>query len=74
MKEGKIQESDGYTVVADSKKGLGNLTRQQLEDYYRKAIFSFYLRPRYLAGQIKKFLTEKDLDTMKSRLTKLTHL
>ncbi len=74
VNEGKIQESDGYTVVADSKKGLGNLTRQQLEDYYRKAIFSFYLRPTYIANQIKKFLTEKDLDTMKSRLTKLTHL
>lgn len=74
VKEGKIQESDGYTVVADSKKGLGNLTRQQLEDYYRKAIFSFYLRPRYIASQIKKFLTEKDLETMRSRLTKLTHL
>ena len=74
VKEGKIQESDGYTVVADSKKGLGNLTRKQLENYYKKAIFSFYLRPRYLVGQIKKFLTEKDLDTMKSRLAKLTHL
>jgi len=74
VKEGKIQESDGYTVVADSKKGLGNLTREQLEDFYRKAIFSFYLRPRYITRQIKNFLIEKDFDTMRSRLTKLTHL
>jgi radical SAM superfamily enzyme YgiQ (UPF0313 family) len=74
IKKGKIQESDDYTIVADSKKGLGNLTRKQLEDFYRKAIFNFYLRPEYIANQIKKFLMEKDFDTMKSRLTKLTHL
>lgn len=74
VKEGKIKESDGYTVVSDSKKGLGNLTREELEDFYRKAILSFYLRPRYIARQIKKFLIEKDFDNMRSRLTKLTHL
>ena len=74
VKEGKIKESDGYTVVSDSKKGLGNLTREELEDFYRKAILSFYLRPRYITRQIKKFLIEKDFDNMRSRLTKLTHL
>ncbi len=74
VKQDKIKESDGYTVVSDSKKGLGNLTREQLEDFYRKAIFSFYLRPGYIASQIKKFLMEKDFDTMKSRLAKLTHI
>ncbi|MDH7506528.1 MAG: radical SAM protein [Candidatus Thermoplasmatota archaeon] len=74
VKEGKIQESDDYAVVADSKRGLGNLTREELEDFYRKAIFNFYLRPSYLTKQIKKFLMEKDFDAMRSRLTKLTHL
>ncbi len=74
VKEGIIQESDDYTIVVDSKKGLGNLTRKQLEDFYRKAIFSFYLRPSFILRQIKKFLMEKDFDAMISRLTKFTNL
>ncbi|OGS40277.1 MAG: hypothetical protein A3K77_01235 [Euryarchaeota archaeon RBG_13_31_8] len=74
VKQGKIKETDDYTVVSDSKKGLGNLTREELEDFYRKAIFNFYLRPGYIASQIKKFLMEKDFEAMISRLTKLTHL
>ncbi len=59
-KKGLLSESDGYTVIADSRKGLGNFTREELERFYRKAILSFYLRPSYLAknatGLFKKIL------------------
>ena len=50
-KEGKLSDSDGYTVVADSKKGLGNFTREELEAFWTKAILKFYLRPSYIAKQ-----------------------
>jgi anaerobic magnesium-protoporphyrin IX monomethyl ester cyclase len=55
-KEGKLSDSDGYTVVADSKKGLGNFTRKELEVYWRKAILKFYLRPSYIAKQTLRLL------------------
>ena len=55
-KEGKLSDSDGYTVVADSKKGLGNFTRKELEAYYTKAILKFYLRPNYIAKQAKRVI------------------
>ena len=61
-KEGKLGDSDGYTVVVDSKKGLGNFTREELEAYWTKAILSFYLRPSYIAKQtvriIKSYLNK----------------
>jgi len=74
FKTGKIKESDGYAVIADSRKGLGNFTREELEGFYRKAILSFYLRPQYITRQITKLFKEKDLDTMKARLNRLTHI
>jgi len=55
-KEGKLSDSDGYTVVANSEKGLGNFTRKELEAYYTKAILKFYLRPCYLAKQTIRIL------------------
>ncbi len=55
-KDGKLNNSDGYTVVADKEKGLGNFTRKELEAFYRKAFLSFYLRPSYLARQAIKIL------------------
>jgi anaerobic magnesium-protoporphyrin IX monomethyl ester cyclase len=59
---GKITSSDEYTVVADVKRGLGMLTREQLENYYRKAMLSFYLRPRVITQHILKRLSmEKEL-------------
>lgn len=74
VKSGKIKESDGYTVVADSQKGLGNFTREELEEFYRKAIKRFYLRPRYITRQILKLFKEEDFNTMKARVNRLTHM
>ena len=73
-KSGKISNSDGYTVVADSRKGLGNFTSVELEEFYRIAVKRFYLRPRYLLRQILKMFKDEDYNTIKARLNRLTSI
>ena len=72
VKHGKIEQSDGYTIVADSKIGLGNFTREELEQYYNKAMNRFYLRPSYITRQILKLFKEEDFSTMKARINRLS--
>ena len=74
VKNGNTKDSDGYTIVADSKLGLGNFTREELEEYYRKAMKRFYLRPRYVTRQILKLFKGGDFNTMKTRFNQLTHI
>lgn len=74
VKNGNTKDSDGYTIVADSKLGLGNFTREELEEYYRKAMKKFYLRPRYVTRQILKLFKGGDFNTMKARFNQLTHI
>jgi radical SAM superfamily enzyme YgiQ (UPF0313 family) len=59
VKSGRISESDGYAVLADSQRGLGNFTTKELEDFYRKAVKRFYLRPSYITKQIVRMVKEK---------------
>ena len=73
VKNGKIDETDGYTVVADSRKGLGNFTREELDEFYRYAMKRFYLRPRYISQQILKIFKDRDFNTIKVRLNQLTN-
>lgn len=74
VKSGKIKESDGYTVVADSRRGLGNFTREELDEFYRKAIKRFYLRPSYITRQILRTTRKKDFSIMTARLNRLFHM
>jgi len=54
--------------------GLGNFTREELEEYYRKAIKRFYLNPRYITRQILKLFKEEDFSTMKTRVNRLARM
>lgn len=74
VKSGKISRSDGYTVVADRSKGLGNFTREELEEFYRIAMKRFYIRPRYLIRQILKVFKDEDFNAIKARLNRLTSI
>jgi hypothetical protein len=74
VKNGKIDDSDGYTVVADSRKGLGLFKREEFDVFYREAMKRFYLRPRYFNRQIIKILKESDFQTMKARINQLKHI
>jgi len=68
VKNGKISEGDGYAVLADSRKGLGNFTKEELEEFYRKAIARFYLRPNYIISQIFRSIKNKNFDMMIGKL------
>ena len=73
-KSGKISNSDGYTVVADRRNGLGNFTSEELEEFYRIAIKRFYIRPMYLLRQILKVFKEEDYNAIKAGLNLLTSI
>ena len=51
-KNGKISLDDGFSVLADSNRGLGNFTKEELLMFCIKATKNFYLRPRYFSRQI----------------------
>jgi radical SAM superfamily enzyme YgiQ (UPF0313 family) len=66
VKEGKIKKTDGYTIMADSNKGLGNFTLEELGDFYRSAIIQFNLRPRYLVRHLIRILRTHDIAMLKN--------
>lgn len=66
VEQGKIKKSDGYTIMADSEKGLGNFTLEELGNFYRSAIIQFNLRPRYLLRHLIRSIRSHDIATLKS--------
>jgi len=66
VEKGKIKKSDGYTIMADSEKGLGNLTLEELGNFYRNAIIHFNLRPRYLLQHLIRCIRTHDISLFKS--------
>ena len=59
-RDGKISMDDGYSIMADSRKGLGNFTSEELIELQNQALKSFYLRPRYILHQILRSLKTGD--------------
>jgi anaerobic magnesium-protoporphyrin IX monomethyl ester cyclase len=64
VKDKKISKNE-YHVDANSKRGLGNFTEEELKEYSNKAFRRFYLRPNYLLSQIQKALLHKDIGHLK---------
>jgi radical SAM superfamily enzyme YgiQ (UPF0313 family) len=58
--EGKISLEDGYSIPADSSKGLGNFSYQDLKTFQRKSLMIFYLRPNYLLRQFYRSIKTQD--------------
>jgi radical SAM superfamily enzyme YgiQ (UPF0313 family) len=58
--EGKISLEDGYSIPADSARGLGNLSYQELKMFQRKSLMTFYLRPNYLLRQLYRSIKTQD--------------
>jgi radical SAM superfamily enzyme YgiQ (UPF0313 family) len=63
VKQGKIKEEE-RGVIADSKRGLGNFTSEELEEYSIKAFRRFYLRPKYMIQELIKMTRSKDFRLM----------
>jgi anaerobic magnesium-protoporphyrin IX monomethyl ester cyclase len=56
---GKIPKNTLVTT-ADSRRGLGNFTKEELIAYMNQANKSFYLRPTYILSQIYRSILRKD--------------
>jgi radical SAM superfamily enzyme YgiQ (UPF0313 family) len=69
VKEGKIDIDDGFSIIADKKRGLGNFTSEELEEFTKKAFKRFYLRPSYVARQFYKSIGRKDFTIFKIGLS-----
>ena len=60
VRNGKISENE-YMVVADSQRGLGNFTLEELVNYQKKAFRCFYWRPHYLVSEAYRLLSQKNV-------------
>ena len=69
VKNGKIKKDE--KTIADSRKGLGNFTPEELEKYCVKATKRFYLRPGYISKQILRCIIEKNSNIIKIGLNNL---
>jgi anaerobic magnesium-protoporphyrin IX monomethyl ester cyclase len=65
IEDGKLTKDDGYNIIADSSKGLGNYTKEELADFCNKAYRKFYLRPKYFTQQISKMILKRNLMSIK---------
>jgi hypothetical protein len=65
INDGLINVDDGYSIKADSKKGLGKLSDVELEQFCRDAFNKFYFRPSYFAGLIYRSLIRKNLNLIR---------
>ena len=64
VKNNKISNEE-YTVMADSRRGLGNFTPEELFEFRDKATRRFYLRPSFLLGQIYRAFLRKNFNLLK---------
>ena len=64
VKNKKISE-DEYTVIADSRRGLGNFTPEELIEFRNSATRRFYLRPSYILDQVYQAFLRKNFNLLK---------
>ena len=67
VKKGTIAESE-YVVRADSTRGLGNFTTDEIDQWKKKAYQRFYLNPRYECSQVVRAVKDKDVSRIKNTL------
>lgn len=65
VKNKKISAEE-YSLPADSRRGLGNFTTEELDEFTNKAFRRFYLRTNYLFSQIYRSLLQKDGNRLKN--------
>lgn len=71
IKNGNINENDGYSVPADLRRGLGNFSIEELNAFCRKALINFYLRPHFVFREISKAIRTKDFKFIQTGLETL---
>ena len=65
IKEGKITR-DEYLVFADSARGLGSFSKEELDKYAQRAHREFYVRSSYFADQIIQGFRRRDFRLVKA--------
>jgi radical SAM superfamily enzyme YgiQ (UPF0313 family) len=65
VEAGKINENEKYFYYADSRKKLSNFSKEELNEYCKKAFKRFYLRPTYIINAITKSIMRKDFNMIK---------
>jgi len=73
VKNKKISK-DETDIIADSRRGLGNFTPDELKEYTNQAFKNFYFRPTFLLGQIYRAFLRKDLSILKNGMRFITSL
>jgi len=73
VKEGKIKP-DEHAVNADSKRGLGKLTEEELNNYNIKAYKSYYFNPRLWGREIFYAFSKKDFRYFKLGLKMISNI
>lgn len=64
-KNGNISEDDGYLIVSDSKRGLGNFTSDEIYYYCNMAFKKVHFTPKYVMRQFYKSLKKGDFTLIK---------
>lgn len=65
VQNGNITGRDFFSVRANSRMGLGNFTKEELENICKKAFRSFYLRPSYVARQVLRSILRKNFSVLR---------
>ncbi len=71
IENGQINKNDDFSVMANSKRGLGNFTEDELKEYCKQAVRSFYLRPKYIVKQIFRSILRRDFNLLRTQLSNL---
>ena len=58
---GKISIDEEYQIIADSKRGRGNFTSHELDDFCNEAFKRFYGRPSYIIKLFIRSIIRRDL-------------
>lgn len=59
IKAGRINKNE-RSIIADSRRGLGNFKKEELEEISYKAFKRFYLRPKYIINEFLKMIKSND--------------
>ena len=66
VQDGNINETDGYSIVADSNKNLSSFTSDELVNMCHNATKRFYRRPSYIARQIGRSIMRRNFSVVKA--------
>jgi len=69
----KIISEDEFMVTADSRRGLGNFTLEELQTYAEQAFRRFYIRPHFILSRICRAFLRRDRSLLKMGLHYFTN-